>query len=81
MTDTEQSSTDHKVTASFPDLADKTAIVTGASRGIGCGIAEFLGRQGMNVVLTARSEEAGLAFRSRTCRFLEPNCRSIATNG
>jgi 3-oxoacyl-[acyl-carrier protein] reductase len=63
MTDTEQSKTDHKVTATFPDLADKTAIVTGTSRGIGCGIAEFLGRQGMKVVLTARSEEKGLAFR------------------
>jgi len=63
MPNTERSTTDHKVTASFPDLADKTAIVTGASRGIGCGIAEFLGRQGMRVVLTARSEEQGLGFR------------------
>jgi 3-oxoacyl-[acyl-carrier protein] reductase len=36
--------------------------VTGASRGIGCGIAEFLGRQGMRLVLTARSEEDGQAF-------------------
>jgi NAD(P)-dependent dehydrogenase (short-subunit alcohol dehydrogenase family) len=63
MPDTHQPDTDHKVTATFPDLADKTAIVTGTSRGIGCGIAEFLGRQEMNVVLTARSEEPGLAFR------------------
>ena len=63
MTGTQQPSTDHKVTATFPDLAGKTAIVTGTSRGIGCGIAEFLGRQGMKVVLTARSEEPGLAFR------------------
>jgi len=50
------------VSARFPDLADKTAIVSGTSRGIGCGIAEFLGRQGMRLVLCARSAEAGEAF-------------------
>lgn len=50
------------ISAHFPDLAGKTAIVTGASRGIGQGIAEFLGRQGMKLVLTARSEKAGQAF-------------------
>lgn len=50
------------ISARFPDLAGKTAIVTGASRGIGQGIAEFLGRQGMKLVLTARSEEHGQAF-------------------
>jgi NAD(P)-dependent dehydrogenase (short-subunit alcohol dehydrogenase family) len=38
------------------------AIVTGASRGIGCGIARVLGAQGMKLVLCARSEEAGKAF-------------------
>ncbi|MCK4284078.1 MAG: SDR family oxidoreductase [Candidatus Brocadiae bacterium] len=45
----------------FPDLAGKAAIVTGASRGIGVGIARTLGRQGMKLVLCARSEEAGQA--------------------
>ena len=50
------------VTAAFPDLRGRAAIVTGASRGIGCGIAGFLGRQGMKLVLAARSEEAGTAF-------------------
>ncbi len=35
-------------------LEGKTAIVTGASRGIGRAIAERLGRAGANVVLTAR---------------------------
>jgi len=47
--------------ARFPDLAGKVAIVTGASRGIGRGIADVLGEQGMKLVLCARSEEAGLA--------------------
>lgn len=50
-----------KITARFPDLAGKVAIVTGASRGIGVGIAEFLGRQGMKLTLAARSEDKGLA--------------------
>jgi len=49
------------VPARFPDLAGKVAIVTGASRGIGKGIAEFLGSQGMKLVLAARSAEAGEA--------------------
>jgi len=39
-------------------LEGKTAIVTGASRGIGRAIAERLGRAGANVVLTARDATA-----------------------
>lgn len=50
------------VQAVFPSLAGRTAIVTGCSRGIGCGIARVLGRQGMRLMLAARSEENGLAF-------------------
>jgi NADP-dependent 3-hydroxy acid dehydrogenase YdfG len=37
-------------------LGGGTAVVTGASRGIGAGIAEALGRQGVRVVLIARTE-------------------------
>jgi len=37
-------------------LGGKTAVVTGASRGIGAGIAEALGREGVRVALVARSE-------------------------
>lgn len=54
-----------RVTARFPSLAGQAAIITGASRGIGIGIAEFLGRQGMKMTLCARSEEAGLAVTRR----------------
>jgi NAD(P)-dependent dehydrogenase (short-subunit alcohol dehydrogenase family) len=47
----------------YPGLEGRVAVVTGTSHGIGCGIAEVLGLQGMKLVLTARSEERGLAFR------------------
>ncbi|MFO7927208.1 SDR family NAD(P)-dependent oxidoreductase, partial [Natronomonas sp.] len=39
-------------------LEDKTCLVTGASRGIGRGIAEELGRCGANVVVNYRSSAA-----------------------
>ena len=39
-------------------LEDRTCLVTGASRGIGRGIAEDLGRHGANVVVNYRSSEA-----------------------
>ena len=37
----------------YPELAGKTALVTGSGRGIGKGIAVRLGREGMNVVVTS----------------------------
>lgn len=40
-----------------PDLQGRTAIVTGASRGIGLAIATALHEDGANVVLTARKSE------------------------
>ncbi|MFW5942107.1 MAG: SDR family NAD(P)-dependent oxidoreductase [Chloroflexota bacterium] len=38
-------------------MAEKTVIVTGASRGLGAATAKILVRAGVNVVLNARSEE------------------------
>ena len=40
----------------MPSLSGCTAVVTGASRGIGAGIAKALGEQGARVVLVARTE-------------------------
>ena len=40
------------------DLTGRTAIVTGASRGIGLAISQQLAAAGANVVLTARKQEA-----------------------
>ena len=42
-------------------LTGKTAIVTGASRGIGLAIAQSFGDAGANVVLTARTEESAIS--------------------
>ncbi len=42
----------------YPELADKVAIITGSSRGIGRGIALRLAREGMKVVINSRTPEA-----------------------
>ncbi len=39
------------------DLTNKTAFITGGSKGIGYGVAEALVREGMNVLVTARDKE------------------------
>lgn len=42
-------------TWSAPDLRDKVAVVTGATRGVGRGVAEVLGQCGATVYVTGRS--------------------------
>src|SRR5688500_9676825 len=44
------------MTSHSPALSGRSAVVTGASRGIGAGIAAALGAQGVRVVLLARNE-------------------------
>ncbi len=64
------------ISARFPDLEGKVAVVTGATRGIGRATARFLADQGMKVVLTGRSAEDGEAVlnelreRGHTCRWV-----------
>lgn len=53
---------------------DKTAIVTGATSGIGRGIAEALHNQGASLILSGRSEERGQQLE----RQLGPNARFVA---
>lgn len=44
------------------DLKDKTALITGGTKGIGLGIAEAMAAQGMRVAVTGRNaDEAGAA--------------------
>ena len=70
----------------MPPLGGKTAVVTGASRGIGAGIAEALGSEGVRVVLIARNEaklkERAARIRGSipiTCDLTDPKSVEQAT--
>ncbi|HEX6618520.1 MAG TPA: SDR family NAD(P)-dependent oxidoreductase, partial [Solirubrobacteraceae bacterium] len=43
----------------MPELSDRVALVTGASRGAGAAIAAVLGEAGATVYVTGRSSRAG----------------------
>ena len=55
-------------------LANRTALITGASRGIGLAIAEALAREGCNLILTARNAKT----LAKTARRLERNGTRIS---
>ena len=44
----------------IPSLAGKVAVVTGASRGVGAGVATLLGEQGATVYVTGRTTAPSL---------------------
>ena len=51
-------------------LKDKTILVTGASSGIGRGIAIVCAQMGANVIITARNEGRLLETLTRAAEFL-----------
>ncbi|MFV0248791.1 MAG: SDR family NAD(P)-dependent oxidoreductase [Tenacibaculum sp.] len=57
-------------------LKNKTAIITGATKGIGFAIAKLLGEQGANIVITGRKKEGVLKAESEL-KQLDVNCLGV----
>ncbi|MDH5738303.1 MAG: SDR family oxidoreductase [Gammaproteobacteria bacterium] len=49
-----------RVNMQLPGLNNRTVLISGAERGLGQGIAAYLGQQGMNLVIAGISEEEGI---------------------
>lgn len=66
---------------SYPELAGRTALVTGGTSGIGRACVERLRREGMRVVFTGRSEERGRSVAEATgAAFLRCDLRDRAAS-
>ncbi len=61
-------------------LTGKVAVVTGASKGIGLGIARAFAREGANVVLTARTQAAVEAAAAEIGREFGVKARAVASD-
>jgi NAD(P)-dependent dehydrogenase (short-subunit alcohol dehydrogenase family) len=63
----------------IPSLAGKVAVVTGASRGVGAGIATLLGEQGATVYVTGRTTTFSSSSNSwLTCSFRNRDRKPLA---
>src|SRR5688572_8000402 len=60
----------------FKSLEGKTAIVTGASKGIGRGIARRLGQAGLNVLVVSRT----IGDAEKAAAEIGPNARAFAAD-
>lgn len=60
-----------------PDLSDRVAVVTGASRGVGKGVALVLGECGATVFVTGRSSRSGGAVE----RTVEDTAEEVTARG
>ncbi len=63
--------------SSFRDVNGKVAIVTGAARGIGKGIAETLASEGVHVVLADLLELVHASCKEINEKYPESNCTSV----
>jgi len=62
------------------NLQGKSAVVTGASSGLGAGIARVLAREGCRLILTCRSNTAGLDAVAAACRNTAPEVIPVQTD-
>jgi NAD(P)-dependent dehydrogenase (short-subunit alcohol dehydrogenase family) len=67
--------------SNLPSLAGKVAVVTGASRGIGAGIATLLGEQGATVYVTGRTTAATTTAASETTGTINEVANAITAAG
>src|ERR1700742_3545709 len=61
-------------------LAGRTALVTGASKGIGLGIAQWLAKEGVNLCLVARSGDLLATEAEAIRKSSQVNVRTMAAD-
>src|SRR6267154_2202375 len=60
------------------DYSGSTALVTGASKGLGAAFAEALAQRGMNLVLVARSTDELNVLSTRLCAKYKVQCTILS---
>ncbi len=69
-----------RVSAPFPDLGGRVAVVSGGTRGIGRAIALALAASGARLVLGYRADAASAEETVRSCAALGAHARAVAAN-